>query len=495
MKRLLLILTIFLAWGSLLACSTTTQTTEQTVTSTLPSSSTTTSQSTTTTTTTTTTQTTTSQTTTQTTTEQPYQYNPIEVPSSVLEEARLSFKFFWEVVNGDPSSPGYGLIADRFNVNTNQWGDSSIASVGYGLAAIPIGIENGWIGYQEGYQRALGTVQTLQAMPKVNGFFYHFVSMETGERSGTSEVSIIDTAIMIAGAIVAGEYFGGQVQEIVNQIYQAIQWDWYFDTNRNMFYMGYNPDTGRFGGHWDHVAEQLMVYVLAAGSDQYAVGPIAYNTAKNATPRGSYGSSGSFYISWAGSLFTYQFAHAWVDFRNIVDQAGYDWFDNSIRATQAAIDYGQTLAAVYKTFGINAWGASASDGPDGYNGSYGNLPSMGGIFVDGTLAPYGAAASMPFQPARAIAAIEHYTSIPQLQSKYGFRDSYHLGLQPTAPLQTPRPRRVIPVDGWFNSDVIGIDKGITLMMIENYRSGIIWHFFMQNESIQTGLQVLGFRDK
>jgi hypothetical protein len=97
-----------------------------------------------------------------------------------------------------------------------------------------------------------------------------------------------------------------------------------------------------------------------------------------------------------------------------------------------------------------------------------------------------------FTPEKSILAIEHYASIPALQSKYGFRDAYHLGMQPTAPLSAPRPSRLIPANGWFNSDVIGIDKGITLIMIENYRSSLVWDFFMKNEAVQAGLQVLGF---
>jgi hypothetical protein len=431
-------------------------------------------------------------TTTTSTTTTSYQYAPIEVSSAVYEEARKSFKFFWEVVNGDPSSPGYGMIADRFNVDNLSVGNASIASVGYGLAAIPIGIENDWIGYQEGYLRVLGTLETLKNMQRVHGFYYHFVKMSDATRAGSSEVSVIDTAILISGAIMAGEYFGGIIKEMVDEIYQAIEWNWYFDPVRAMFYMGYDPDEGKFSGHWDHAAEQLMMYVLAAGSTNYYVGKGAYDIVKNRTQKGSYGTSELFYISWAGSLFTYQFSHAWIDFRGIRDAAGYDWFNNSVQASIAAYDYGQQLASIYKTFGPNAWGASASDGPDGYNGSYGNLPSMGGIRVDGTLAPYGAAASIVFTPEKSILAIEHYASIPALQSKYGFRDAYHLGMQPTAPLSAPRPSRLIPANGWFNSDVIGIDKGITLIMIENYRSSLVWDFFMKNEAVQAGLQVLGF---
>lgn len=433
---------------------------------------------------------TTEATTSTTTTDAPYVYNPITVPSYVLDEAEKSFKFFWEVVNGDPDSNGFGMIADRYNTVSNTASAASIASVGFGLAAMPIGIENNWISFQEGYDRVLGTLNTLKKMQRTHGFYYHFVSMSSATRSGNSEVSIIDTAILICGAIVAGEYFGGEIKELANEIYQAVEWNWYFDSNRMMFYMGYTSESG-FGGHWDMYAEQLMIYFLAAASDHYAVGKAAYTQMRNSSQKKSYGTSGQFYVSWPGTIFTYQYSHAFLDFRNLKDETGVNWFENSQKATDAAYDFGQWLKNNYLTYGDNAWGNTASDCPDGYCAS-GNLPAAGTIYIDGTLAPSGTIGSIVFRPELVISAMEHYQSIVKLQCKYGLLDAYNLGVTPTASPSIKRPNTPIPSGGWFSTDVIGIDKGITLIMIENYRSEMIWDFFMKSDIVQKGIEVLNF---
>lgn len=428
--------------------------------------------------------------TTEQTSDNEYVYAPINVPDYVLEEERLSFKFFWEVVNGNPSSKGYGMIADRYNTVTKEYYAASIASVGFGLASLPAGVENNWISYSEGYERALGTMKTIQNMDSTHGFFYHFVSMDDASRAGKSEVSIIDTAIMICGVILSGEYFGGEVKALANDIFQAVEWDWYYNSVNQTFYMGYSPEQGFFGS-WNGYAEQLMLYFLAAASDEYSVGIEAYNTMKAMAERKKYGTSDYFYVSYPGTLFTYQYSHAFFDFRTAIDDDNINWFNNSIEASKAAYDFALFQSQNYKTYNETAWGNTACDGPDGYK-AYGNLPAIGTIKLDGTLAPSGAIGSIVFVPDLVLPAIEYYNSLDSLQSKYGFLDSFNLGLTDSASDSILRPNRVIPLNGWFDTDVIGIDKGITLLMIENYRSGLIWDYFMQSDIIQKGYEELNF---
>ena len=168
------------------------------------------------------------------------------VSQVVLDELELGFKFFWELANDNLDSNGYGLIPDRFNTFTgNPGGVSSIASVGYGLSAIPSGIENEFITRAEGEERAYYTLVTFKNMQRTHGFWYHFVNMQTGLREWNSEVSIIDSAIFINGALTVGRYFGGRVEKLAYQLYEEIEWDWYFDNVNNMFYMGYRPESGR----------------------------------------------------------------------------------------------------------------------------------------------------------------------------------------------------------------------------------------------------------
>lgn len=439
----------------------------------------------------TTTQDLTSDTTNQTTeTVTEYVYSPIEVPSYVLEEERLSFKYFWEVVNGDPESNGYGMISDRYNTVTKTYGAASIASVGYGLAAIPIGIENDWISYSEGYERVLGTLETLENMQRTHGFYYHFVDMEQAMRSGSSEVSIIDTAILICGAITAAEYFGGEVSTKAYQIYQEIEWDWYYSDNAKMFYMGYTPEDG-FSGFWNGYAEQLMLYFLAAASDNYSVGKEAYDKMVSSSQLKQFGTSDYFYTSYPGTLFTYQYSHAFFDFRTALDESNINWFTNSIEASQAAYDYALFQEDNYLTYNETSWGNTACDGPDGYK-AYGNLPALGTIQLDGTLAPSGSIGSIVFVPELVLPTMEYFESLDSLQSKYGYLDSFNLGLAETASEYAITPARPISASGWYSTDVLGIDKGITVLMIENYRSGFVWELFMQSEVVQEGYSELGF---
>ncbi|HRU94409.1 MAG TPA: hypothetical protein P5195_04155, partial [Anaerolineae bacterium] len=156
-------------------------------------------------------------------------------------EMRGAFDFFWEQANTEAGSPGYGLIRDRY---PGSEGIASIAAVGFGLTAYPIGVEQGYITREQGYERANGTLDTLLALDREHGFYYHFLDMETGARAWESEVSTIDTAILMMGVLAAGEYFGGEVQAKAEQIYADVDWPWFVDPARNMFYMAYRPEKG-----------------------------------------------------------------------------------------------------------------------------------------------------------------------------------------------------------------------------------------------------------
>jgi hypothetical protein len=392
-------------------------------------------------------------------------------------ESRKCFDFFWNEANTDASSPGYGLIRDRAPGNPQI---SSIASVGFGLTALVIGAERGWVSYEAALERAFGTLRTLwHYAEQVNGFFYHFLKMRDGSRAGSCEVSIIDTAIAVNGAITAGEYFGGRVKQLAERLYRRVNWQWFRDPERNLFYMGYDPEKG-FQGYWDFHAEQLMLYFLGAASPDYPVPPdMFYQFVRS--PK-SYGKGKPFIYTWFGSLFAFQFSHAWFDLRDLVDLQGVDWWENSVNASIAHRQFSIDQSAKFLTFGPNAWGLTASDGPRGYQGRYGAPPS--GLrddehLVDGTIPPAGALGSIVFTPEASIAALRHYYSFPELIGPYGLKDAYNLA--------------VIPA--WFAKDVIGIDKGITLLMIENFRSGTVWKWFMRNEYVQLGMEAAGLSRK
>lgn len=401
-----------------------------------------------------------------------------EIEVLMLSEMRGSFDYFWNEANTDPNSVGYGLVRDRAPGNPNM---SSIAAVGFALTAIPIGVEQGWISYEEGEARVLGTLQTMLGVSHRHGFFYRFLTLDQAIRSPNSEVSVIDTALLIAGVLTAAAYFDhDEIQSQAYTLYERIDWNWFVDPNRNMFYMGYYPErTPTFTGHWDFYAEQLIMYVLGAGAPNPAhrIDPEVYYSFIRSTRR--YGGGEPFIHSWFGSLFTHQFSHAWVDFRYIEDREGVNWHENSIHATIANRQYAISQSVNFRTFGENAWGMTASDGPRGYDGYFGAKPSGFSNDAhrnDGTIPPAGAIGSIVFLPDEVKEAMRYFASIEGLTGDYGFQDSFNFEDD----------------DPWIAPDVIGINKGISLVMLRNYKDAFIWELFMSIPYVQEGLERLEF---
>lgn len=395
----------------------------------------------------------------------------------IQDETRRSFDYFWQEANTDPNSPGYGLIRDH---NTKE-DFASIAAVGFGLAAIVIGVERQWISREEGEERVRGTLETFwHRAEHADGFFYHFLDMETAKKYQPFYdcASIIDTALLVAGAFTAGEYFGGEIAQLSDQIYRRIDWTVYVNDETNQFYMGYDPARGKWG-HWDIYSEQLMLYPLAVASPTHPVAEEIY--AGFDRVKGSYGDL-EFYNSIGGPLFTHQFSHAWIDFRHLIDKDGINWFENSILASKAQYQYAKDNPFGFKTYRGEAWGLTASAGPNGYR-AYGvsSFYKPGDQSnEDGTVAPCASVGSIVFTPDETMAAMKHfYEEVPGLWGEYGFADAYNEDVSPM----------------WVADHYIGIDKGISVVMLENYQSGLIWDLFMKNDYVQKGLRQLGFRGK
>ncbi len=411
-----------------------------------------------------------------------------EIPTVVAEELEASFNFFWDTANTYVDSGAYGLIPDRYNTENDTPGDvASIASVGFGLTALPVGVENGFITREEAEFRALNTLYTFRdSLERTHGFWYHFINMDTGARSWNSEVSIIDSALFINGALTVGRYFGGEIEAVAYELYESMEWNWYFDFTANKFYMGYQPESG-FEGYWNGYAEHLMLFVLAAGSPDYSVHKGAYQLMKyNSDLVAATDDYGAFYPTYTGSLFTHQYSHLWIDFEAYNDEDGFNWFTNSVNAVDAAIAYAESKSAEFDTLHSLSWGMSACDGPgdnfisgDVYRGNYGSGPAQGSnsFIVDGTVPAYGAVGSIVFRPDEVIATMQNYRTYDDFWATYGFKGSYNLDK-----FSTP----------WFSQDNIGIDKGISLLMLENYVSQMVWKIYMEVPYIQDGLEVLDF---
>ncbi len=377
---------------------------------------------------------------------------------------KATYLYFWE-----QASPTTGLAKDRaLAAGGDTRTVASIAATGFGLTALCIGHKRGYGDATQIQARVLATLNFLMNQVNVNGFFYHFIDMNSGARVWNSELSSIDTSILLCGILMCRQYFqDAQIQSLASQIYQRVNWPWMLNGG-TAFSMGWTPESGFITSRWDTYCELMMIYLLAIGSTTNPVPASAWN----AFSRPSFTYQGLTYITNLNApLFIHQYSHAWFDFRNKQD-AYTNYFNNSVTATQAHKLFCLSLQSQFKDYQANAWGISASDSASGYT-AWGGPPTMGKI--DGSIVPCAAGGSLPFVPADCIAVLRNLQQqYPQCWQRYGFIDAFN------------------PLSGWYDSDVIGIDAGITMLMAENQRSSFVWNTFMTNPEAQSAFSAVGF---
>ena len=298
---------------------------------------------------------------------------------------------------------------------------ASISATGFALAAIAIGESKGWIAHEDAVSQLRKTLRTLLTKAgHKKGFFYHFLDLKSGRRVWSSEASSIDTALLIAGALVAGEYYPGtDIQRMAHRLYERVDWRWMMNGS-DFICMGWKPETGFLPYYWDSYNELILLHALAIGSPSHPVPAKAWHQwARN---EDTYNGKTIVY-SYTGSLFTYQFAQAFIDFKNLSD-GGINYFENSRLATIANREYALSFSHQFKTYAEGSWGLSASLGAGGYK-AYGAKPGQG--LQDGTVAPYAAVASVVFNPELALPAIrffyENYRE--NLYGIFGFKDAFN----------------------------------------------------------------------
>ncbi|MHB1674761.1 MAG: glucoamylase family protein [Acidobacteriaceae bacterium] len=382
-----------------------------------------------------------------------------------IEQA--AFQFFF-----DEADPNTGLIKDRALATGNDVGTltySSIASVGFGLTGLCIGAQRNYAPSSQIEERVQTTLSfILDQMPNVHGFFYHFVDMTTGDRNGTSEVSSIDTTIMLCGVLTCRQYFSGNptIVSLATQIYEQIDWPWMMN-GKNVMCMGWTPESGFLTYYWNTYAEEMMMYLLAMASPTNPIQPSSWS----AFSRPTITYQGLTYIAGAPTLMIHQYSHAWFDFRNKQD-AFANYFQNSITATQAHKLFCLSLASQFPDYSSDLWGITPSDSVNGYV-SWGGPPATGPI--DGSIVPCAAGGSMVFDFADCLQVLRTIRSqYPAAWQKYGFVDAFN------------------PLTGWYDEDVIGIDLGISMLMAENQRTGFVWSTFMTNPEAVSAMSIAGF---
>jgi hypothetical protein len=363
----------------------------------------------------------------------------------------------------DEADPSTGLISDRApNFDDGSFDVASIACSGFGLPAYAIGAERGWIAEEEAYERSLILLRfALNELPHEHGFFFHWMEKDCGIGTWNFEFSSIDTALFIAGALFAGEYFKGtEVDSLADQLYRRVDWNWMLN-GQPFLSMGYLEKEQEFIPHyWDRYCETLLINPLAIGSPTYSVG---VETWKNMEREWlTYGDAT--FIN-CPPLFTHQYHHCFFDFSRKHDGIA-DYWENTKTATLANRQYCIDRMDQFKTYGSNSWGLSACDGPEGYN-AYGLQPEN--PVDDGTINLMAAGASMPFTPAASISALRYFYEehSDRVWGRYGFSDSFN------------RDRN------WVAADTIGIDVGALILGIENYRSGLIGETSMRNPHIRS----------
>ncbi|MGI9105422.1 MAG: glucoamylase family protein [Pyrinomonadaceae bacterium] len=394
---------------------------------------------------------------------------------ALLEDmSRRAFRYFWE--QADAST---GLVRDRARTDgsphdENHRYTASIAATGFGLTALCIAAERGWIEPHEARERVRRTLRffATRAFHK-HGWFYHWMDMRTGERVWNSEISSIDTALLLGGVLTARQKFRAdpEIVRLATRIYERVDFPWMLNDHPTLLSHGWRPESGFIKYRWNAYSEHSILNLLAIASPMHPITPRSWR----AWQRERITYAGYTYIT-GGPLFIHQYSHAWVDFRGR-RESHYpftDYFANSVDATRAHRLFCLALSREFPGYTADVWGITASDSAKGYL-AWGGPPRDPAI--DGTVVPCAAGGSLMLTPDISLPALSamHEKYGERIYGQYGFVDAFN------------------PNTGWVGPDVIGINLGIMLLSAENLRTGNVWRWFMRNPEIPRSLQLVGLR--
>lgn len=398
---------------------------------------------------------------------------PTHETIGISEIEHRAFEYFW-----NESDPATGLTRDRasnFGRETNAV--ASIAATGYALSAIPIGVSHKWVSRQAAYSRTLTTLRFIdKTLPNTHGWYYHFVDIHTGARVWNCEISSIDTGLLLMGVIVAGQSFPGtDAAALARRIVDRTDFRWMQTRGSTMpdgefLSMGWKPESGWLPNDWSGWNESPFLYILAMGSPNHSISADAWSKLSFRAAK----VEGYAVIGGPTPLFMAQMGAGLIDFRNMRDSHGVDLWVNSVNAHRANHAYCVHNTTKFKTYAAGLWGVSANDLPP--PAGYGAQSDTDGN-NDGTVSPSAAITSILFTPdigqsTLQLLATQHKT---QIWGKYGFSDALNVD------------------KNWYDRDVIGIDLGMMLVALEDYRTGLIWHLCRQSTVLGTGLRKAGFR--
>jgi hypothetical protein len=422
---------------------------------------------------------------------------PVESDDALLDRfQRAAFGYFLETFN-----PANGLSADT----TRLGAPASIAVVGFALSAYPVGVERGWIARDEAAARALTTLRFFwNARQDIGedatghkGFFYHFLDMATGARVWRSELSPIDTTLLVAGMLTAAAYFAHdtpaetEIRSLADAIYRRVDWSW-AQAGKATVRQGWKPKSGFLHYGWEGYSEAILLYALGLASPTHRLSDASYVAwTETYQWENIYGRD----LLYAGPLFIHLYSHAWIDFVDLRDrfmrEKRSDYFENSRRAVWIQREYARRNPYGYLGYDENSWGLTANDGPgfktlrvDGRKRRFFSYAARGVPYGpdDGTLAPWAPLASMPFEPESSLSALRQLCARhPRVVEGSRLPSGFNPTLMDAGP------------DGWISEGYFGLDQGIIVLMVENYRSGLIWRLMQSCPYLGQGLRRAGFR--
>lgn len=400
------------------------------------------------------------------------------------------------------TNPANGLVPDK----TQAGSPSSIAATGFALAIYPIAVERGFMARAAAIRRTLATLRFFAHSPQseaadatgYKGFYFHFLDMKTGRRTWKSELSTIDSTFLLAGMLTTAEYFDAdtpgerEIRELATSLYRRADWRWMLNGGKAVSH-GWKPESGFIKYRWQGYSEALLLYALGLGSPTYPLPSESYDEWVSTYKwKKIYG----YEFLYAGPLFIHQLSHLWIDFRSIQDEfmrkKKSDYFENSRRATYVQQQYGVRNPRKFHGYGEHCWGITASDGPgnttrtvDGVKRRFYDYIARGAPYGpdDGTAAPWAVVASLPFAPEIVLPTVRHFNQFPlKVESSYGFKATFN----------ETYPGCRGGKAGWVSRWHMGLNQGPIIVMIENYRTGLLWSLMRKCPSLVRGLRRAGF---
>jgi len=400
-------------------------------------------------------------------------------------------------------NPANGLVRDK----TDKTAPASIAAVGLALASLPVLVERGIISREFAPELALKRLRFFRDAPHgpgpdvtgYKGFYYHFLDMKSGRRVWNCELSTIDSAFLFAGMLTCAAYFDQETEEedelrrLVDELFGKADWQWALNGGSAISH-GWRPETGFIPHHWKGYDEALLLYILGLGSKTFPL-PVESYAAYCSTYqwRKIYGRE----LLYSGPLFTHQLSHLWIDWRGIRDQFmrdhNTDYFQNSRQATYLHREYAIQNPHGFVGYGEHCWGFTACDGPGWMTRKINGVDKQFYDYIargapdgpdDGTVAPWVVLASLPFAPEIVIPTINHMAQLNiGVDSRYGYKPSFNQTYEVADS----------PTGWWVTPYHFGVDQGPIILMIENYRTGLIWEIMRRSPYILSGLKRAGFK--